>query len=126
MHQLLSEHVDRYLNILSYFQHSLQALALQGGRRERGATTRKRQKGLEMAWGCKFRKGVNLLSFSTEEARSHIMDPRKWGQRPHTYLSSFLESSTVKFKGEDECHCKGCVKFGTRRRKNHVKFATGI
>lgn len=38
------------------------------------------------------------------------MDPRKWGQRPHTYLSSFLESSTVKFKGDDECHLKDvCV-----------------
>lgn len=35
------------------------------------------------------------------------MDPRKWGQRPHTYLSSFLEGGIAKFKGYDECHLKG-------------------
>ena len=73
---------------------------------ESEATARKRQKGPPMARGRKFIKGVNLLSFSTEEAKSHIMDPRKWGQRPHKYLKSFLEGSFAKFKERDECHLR--------------------
>ncbi len=93
-----------YLNILSYFQHGLEPLPLQGGETEREATARKQQKGLQMAWGHKFIKGVDLLSFSAEKAKSHNMDPRKWGQRLHTYLSSFLEGSFAKFKERDECH----------------------
>lgn len=57
-----------------------------------------------MARGRKFIKESQLVEFSTEKAESHIMDPRKWGQRPHTYLNSFLEGSFAKFKDHDECH----------------------
>lgn len=59
------------------------------------------RKRLLRAWGHKFIKPVNLL-----KVKSHVMDPSKWGQRPHTYLSSFLEGSIAKFKGYDECNLK--------------------
>lgn len=80
---------------ISYLIFSVASSLFSSAGRERQGVGRQ-QRGPPMARGCKFIKGVNLLSFSTEEAKSTVMDPRKWGQRLHTYLSSFLERRLCK------------------------------
>lgn len=58
-----------------------------------------------MSWGCTFIKGLaEFFHRESQDVKNHFMDPRKRGQRLHTYFSSILESCFAKFKKCNECH----------------------